>query len=239
MRDRDKRASGRAAYKRNIAKVKPGSPSRDVERAIIASGPASLNSRLARIKAQNPFTPEPSNRSGKVALKPVAADAGLLPALQATMSAFAERHNLTPIQLVVLASEWRSLVLKAPAMVDPLPDETRSAELPTAAPELWSKRDLNQRETPPAFTRRVYADSLGNGLTRKHLKTLDPDLYRALAVWLNRHPDDEIAQSIPKQGINLDDLIEKLSAEYSLDELRRLGYAINSRLRRQATKINS
>jgi|SoiMethySBSTD1v2_1073268.scaffolds.fasta_scaffold08982_8 hypothetical protein len=107
--------------------------------------------------------------------------------------------------------------------------------LPTTAPEAWSKRDLNLRENPVEYTRRAYARWLGHGLTRKDLKALDPDLYRALSVWVSRHPDDAIAE-LPAQSEILDDLIDRLSAQLSLDDLRKLGYAIDTRLRRASKK---
>jgi hypothetical protein len=112
---------------------------------------------------------------------------------------------------------------------------SKSVPLPTTAPEAWSKRDLNLRENPVEYTRRVYARWLGHGLTRKDLKALDPDLYRALSVWVSRHPDDAIAE-LPAQSEILDDLIDRLSAQLSLDDLRKLGYAIDTRLRRASKK---
>ncbi len=107
--------------------------------------------------------------------------------------------------------------------------------LPTTAPEAWSKRDLNLRENPVEYTRRVYARWLGQGLTRKDLKALDPDLYRALSVWVSRHPEDAVAE-LPAQSEILDHLIDRLSAQLSLDDLRKLGYAIDTRLRRALKK---
>ena len=107
----------------------------------------------------------------------------------------------------------------------------KSVPLPATAPETWSERDLNLRENPVQYTRRVYARWFGHGLTRKDLKALDPDLYRALSVWVSRHPDDAIAE-LPAQSEIMDDLIDRLSAQLSLDDLRKLGYAIDTRLRR-------
>ncbi len=105
--------------------------------------------------------------------------------------------------------------------------------LPEQAPELWSQRDLNLRENAPQFIRRVYGRWLGRGLARKDLPRLDDDLYRALAVWLSRHPDDEIARLLPTQSDQLDELIDRLTGEYPIEVLRKLGYAIDNRLRRQ------
>lgn len=107
-----------------------------------------------------------------------------------------------------------------------------SYHLPAVAPELWSARDLNRRETPTDFTFRVYDRWIGHGLTRKDLKELDPDLYRALSVWLTRHPEDPVAQKIPKQSDLIDKMIDRLLVDYPLEELRKLGYAIDARLKR-------
>jgi len=105
--------------------------------------------------------------------------------------------------------------------------------LPKVAPETWTDRDLNKRETPPDFIRRVYAPWVGKGLSRKDLKQLDPSLYRALSVWLTRHPEDQMAKSLPTQSDILNDLIDRLTDEFSLEDLRKLGYAIDARLKRQ------
>lgn len=113
--------------------------------------------------------------------------------------------------------------------------EAKSA-LPQNAPELWGDRDLNHRENPPQFVRRVYAQWLGHGLARKHLASLDPALYKALGVWLTRHKDDDITSVLPPQSDILDELIDRLRAEYPLEDLRKLGYAIDARLRRRSTK---
>jgi hypothetical protein len=104
--------------------------------------------------------------------------------------------------------------------------------LPVAAPELWSSRDLNRRETPADFILRVYDRWIGHGLTRKDIKELDPDLYRALSVWVTRHPEDPIASKIPKQSDLIDKMIDRLLVDYPLEELRKLGYAIDARLKR-------
>lgn len=114
------------------------------------------------------------------------------------------------------------------------PEQTPPAPaLPDKAPELWVERDLNRRENAPQFIRRVYGGWLGKGLARKDISRLDGDLYKALSVWLSRHKDDEIAQLLPSQSDRLDELIERLGNEYSIEDLRRLGYAIDSRLRRR------
>lgn len=136
-----------------------------------------------------------------------------------------------------LDEEERLEVLrKVVAHFDTRPSQTTPAEkaLPKAAPELWEKRDRNVSENPVAYTRRVYGRWLGKGLTRRDLRILDPQLYRALSVWMHRHPEDDMPELPPLSAV-LDDLIERVGAEMSMEDLRKLGYAIDSRLRR-ATK---
>ena len=141
---------------------------------------------------------------------------------------YAASHALAPESMSAILTRLAAEYDKTSAATKP------AAALPEAAPELWSKRDLNLRENAPQFIRRVYGLWLGHGLTRKHIKAHDPELYRALSVWLTRHPDDGIASALPRQSDILDDLIDRLSAEFSLEDLRKLGYAINARLRRDA-----
>jgi len=105
--------------------------------------------------------------------------------------------------------------------------------LPEKAPERWAERDLNLREKPPAFIKRVYGKWLARGhLARKDLAKLDPDLYKALSVWLSRHSDDEIAKLLPSQSDLIDRLIDQLTLQYPAEVLRKLAYAITSRERR-------
>ena len=77
----------------------------------------------------------------------------------------------------------------------------------------------------------MYGKWLGKGFQRRDLGNLDAELYRALSVWVYRHPDDVIPELPPISDV-MDQMIERLSAELSLDELRKLGYAIDTRLRR-------
>ena len=139
---------------------------------------------------------------------------------------YATSHALAPETMTTILTRLVAEYDKSSAATKP------ATALPDAAPELWSKRDLNLRENAPQFIHRVYGPWLGHGLTRKHIKAHDPELYRALSVWLTRHPDDGIASALPRQSDILDDLIDRLSAEFSLEDLRKLGYAINARLRR-------
>ena len=113
------------------------------------------------------------------------------------------------------------------------PEDSAPLELPQTAPEFWKTRDLNLRENAPQFIRRVYAQWLGRGLERKDIAQLDQDLYKALSVWLSRHPKDPIVADLPPQREKLDELIDELSAKYPLEDLRKLGHAIDARLRRK------
>ena len=143
--------------------------------------------------------------------------------LQVALDRVKQDHNLST------ADAYDIVKATLPRLAPLEPDEP----LPAEAPELWARRDLNRRETAPQFIRRVYGDWLEHGLARKDLARLDEELYRALSVWLSRHPDDEMAKLLPSQTEQIDALIDRLSQEYPIEFLRKLGYAIDSRMRRQ------
>lgn len=85
-----------------------------------------------------------------------------------------------------------------------LVDERLDAErLPSKPPEQWADR-AGRKENPVAFIRRVYAPWLTRGLKRGDIRTLDLPLYRALAVWMHRHP----TESFPEFGIEGFDMSE-------------------------------
>jgi len=107
----------------------------------------------------------------------------------------------------------------------------RSPPLPRKAPLLWSKRDRSLRLSPVAFTRMTYGPWLGKGLTRSRLRELDKGLYHALANWISRHPDDAMPE-LPSQSEQLDQKVARLAEEFTPDELRRLGLALQARLKR-------
>lgn len=102
--------------------------------------------------------------------------------------------------------------------------------LPDAAPEEWEKRKAGL-ENPPQFVRRVYAAWIGKGLTRALIRQLDLPLYRALAAWMSRHPEDDFSD-LPSLSDSIDQKVARLSAEFTPDELRRLGLALQNRARR-------
>jgi hypothetical protein len=107
-------------------------------------------------------------------------------------------------------------------------------QLPRKAPELWAKRDKTLKENPAQFTRRVYSRWLAGSLTRPMLRDLDDGLYHALSVWEHRHPDDAIAE-LPTQAEVIDAKIARLADEFTPEELRKLGLAIDARMRRLKT----
>lgn len=107
----------------------------------------------------------------------------------------------------------------------------RANPLPTEPPERWADRDLNRRENAVQFLRRVYAPWIGKGLTRRDIRGLDRDLYRAMAVWLHRHPEESL-EDFPDERARIDKIYERLSSELSIDDLRKLGYAIDARTRK-------
>jgi hypothetical protein len=108
----------------------------------------------------------------------------------------------------------------------------RPAGTPAKAPRLWSERDTSESITPVQFIRRHYSRWLRlGGLTRKDVHDLDPQLYRALSVWEHRHPEERINE-LPTLSEVIDEKIAALSAEFSEDELRKLGTTLQTRLRR-------
>ena len=53
-------------------------------------------------------------------------------------------------------------------------------ELPTVAPHLWEQRDLSKGQSAPAFLMEHYSSWIGKGLTKGHIHSLDPALYKEL-----------------------------------------------------------
>lgn len=139
-----------------------------------------------------------------------------------------DRNDVSRVALQLAFSSANSSA--RPQQTEP---DSPSQPLPSEAPELWRKRDLNRRENAALFIRRVYAPWLGRGLKRSDLAELDRDLYKALSVWISRHPDDPIVAQLPPLRANLDEVMAHLSALYPLDVLRKLGYAVDARMRRK------
>lgn len=102
-----------------------------------------------------------------------------------------------------------------------------SPALPEQAPVLWADRKRTDPEsgkpvvppedpetgkpwTPPGFVKHFYGAWLradGSGLTRAHIKHLDPQLYTALANWL-RHSDLPADCPLPTKSAQTDRLAE-------------------------------
>jgi hypothetical protein len=58
--------------------------------------------------------------------------------------------------------------------------------MPTKAPTRWLDRK-DRSETPIDFIRREYAEWLGRGLSRPHIRQLDKSLYAALTNWISEN----------------------------------------------------
>lgn len=110
-------------------------------------------------------------------------------------------------------------------------DAGKPLRLPRAPTETWLERDKEDMESPAEFTRRVYGAWIGRGLRRRDISRLDPPLYRALAVWVHRHPEDDIPELVPNTD-TVDAQVAKLADHMTPEELRRLGLALQSRYRR-------
>lgn len=105
---------------------------------------------------------------------------------------------------------------------------------PSKAPRLWSERKTEETTNPVEFIRKHYKRWVGFGLTRKDLRDLDPQLYHALSVWEHRHPEDRMID-LPTLSQVIDEKIATLRAEFSEEELRKLGTTLQTRLRRMKT----
>ena len=147
---------------------------------------------------------------------------------KATKTAFEEVANRYELDVPYRITLLRFLLKEYQVSDDPADSEV---PLPDAAPELWSGRE-GRKENPIAFIQRVYAPWLGRGLNRAHIRNLDLPLYRALSVWVHRHPKQEMSE-LPSISQSIDDKIARLSLEFSPDELRKLGLAIQNRGRRK------
>ena len=58
--------------------------------------------------------------------------------------------------------------------------------LPPKAPVFWRDRDKSLNETPIDFTKRIYKEFLGNGMTRADLRRLDKGLEKAITNYCYR-----------------------------------------------------
>lgn len=67
---------------------------------------------------------------------------------------------------------------------------------PGKAPELWSNRTSGREVSPADFVKSVYHDWLET-ISLRYLGHVDPALYNAYNVWINRHPEDDL--KLPKE----------------------------------------
>lgn len=105
--------------------------------------------------------------------------------------------------------------------------------LPTEPPERY--QGLRGPETPPVFVQRVYGEWLGHGLSRAHIRQLDPTLYQAIVNWTrkpeNEWPADVDLPTLKEQNTRWADRVGKdgimsavdgLSGQEAVREARRL-----------------
>jgi hypothetical protein len=135
--------------------------------------------------------PDRSSRSSRQDLAKLPALVRMVKALEEAVQAVSDiesKYDLTPQQRDRLRSQLAKEVARRAIAAD-----MEKVRMPKAAPELWGDRK-GRKENPVAFIRRVYAPWLDRGLKRGDLRTLDQQLYQALAVWMHRHPDLEFAE---------------------------------------------
>lgn len=107
-------------------------------------------------------------------------------------------------------------------------------KLPIKAPEKWKgvrgpRPKGVRRESPSEFVRRVYGRYYEHGFSWTHLRRLDLRLHTALRSWEARKGPQS---GLPKRHYTADALLAELAPHYPLDQLRRLGLTINSRMQR-------
>lgn len=111
------------------------------------------------------------------------------------------------------------------------------SELPDTAPEIFAGRaDASEKIIP--FLRRVYKPWLGQGFTRNHLNTLDPQAYVAFKNHLAYHGDagdfdfptiDEQIDRDFERLMDFDDETSKQELDSEITALRRIYHLLDSR----------
>lgn len=143
------------------------------------------------------------------------------------------RYRMRPADCAAIArqlgNDFPAVQADGPAAASPSAE--KPLRLPKTPPETWLDRDKDDMESPAEFTRRVYGRWIGRGLQRRDISRLDPPLYRALAVWVHRHPEDDVSELVANTD-NVDAQVAKLADHMTPEELRRLGLALQSRYRR-------
>lgn len=102
---------------------------------------------------------------------------------------------------------------------EPLEDDTEAKplsidqnNLPESAPEIYP--GLRGPESPPKFVERVYAPWLGQGLTRAHIRKLDPKLAVAINNWLSRPGNEWPADvDLPTKAEQTSRWVERVKSE--------------------------
>jgi hypothetical protein len=159
--------------------------------------------------------------------------ASLYPSLAVAFMELRRDHNVTPDEARALFEALIAEFASGAHEQDVYTEEELLRQL--ARVPQW--RDRRGDVTPPQFVRRHYRHYLGKGLTRAILRKLDERLYHSLAAWVRRHPEDDIPE-LGKRADRIDQQIARLSVEFSPDELRRLGLALQARERRRKRKQN-
>lgn len=113
---------------------------------------------------------------------------------------------------------------------------SRDVLIPTEAPEMYP--GLRGPESPPEFVRRVYGEWLGQGLTRAHIRKLDPVLSTAINNWLKKPGCDWPADvDLPTLKEQNDRLVEAMKndqpANLTLRDARRLEGLLHTRRKAQ------
>lgn len=132
---------------------------------------------------------------------------------------------------------FQQVRLSLPVELTPRHYRFAQRELPEEPPVPWESFRYAQDEgfapklNPVEFIRMSYKEWIGKGLTRHHLRQIDPHLYQALNVWEHRHPEQRMTD-LPTKVQVIDEKIAALSAEMSPDELRKLASTLQARHRR-------
>jgi len=92
----------------------------------------------------------------------------------------------------------------------------KSVQFPQQAPEAWSQRTNNRRESPADFILRVYGRWIRKGFSRADLRRLDIPLYQAFAKWIERHPAPRRLEAFARETRSV--LVERELKELNIRE---------------------
>jgi hypothetical protein len=136
-----------------------------------------------------------------------------------------QKLNALEQQVMSRSAAVRDTLTPRPPPQNPSDHDLRSVPL-------WSERENNNSLNPVAFIRSHYAPWIGKGLTRAHIRRRDMPLYRAFAVWVHRHPEDDI-EELPRRSSTVDQTLDRLARDIDPEDIRKLGLALQSRRRRR------